>query len=172
MTDRIAIERIIRKTLETCLYSVSDDLLQQVPVEARAHPAYANGFPIWWPNLSFFDKKDQTKPPFYVRFSFHPAPPRIRTVGINPRSDLRGHAMIGCFVPEGDGEDAVDQLMNAVLAAYPLAGLNANRTPRGIFRREGFDTHIESVDPKPAFGSLGRYYRPVHINYSCRRVEP
>lgn len=163
MVDRINVERIVRKALETQLQLARPALLSQVPLEARNMPAYEDGFPIWWPNMTFYGHKDETKPPFYCRFSFHPAPPRTRTLGANPRTLMRGHCIIGCFVPEGEGEDAVDNLVNAVLAAYPV---------NGKFSREGFDTFIERVDPKPAFGSLGRYYRPVHVNWDCWRSEP
>lgn len=162
MVDRINVERVVRKALETQLQQARPALLSQVPVEARSEPAYADGFPIWWPNKTFFGKKDETKPPFYCRFSFHPSPPRARTLGANTRVLMRGHCIIGCFVPEGEGEDAVDNLVNAVLEAYPL---------RGKFSLEGFDTFVERVDPKPAFGSLGRYYRPVHVNWDCWRAE-
>lgn len=171
MVDRIVVERIVRKTLEIQLSNARADLLAAVPVEHRDQPVFADGFPIWWPNMTFHGQKDETRPPFYCRFSFHPSPPRTRSTGINPRIMLRGHCIVGCFVPQGMGEDPVDDLVNVVLAHYPLANEKPDGTTPGVLNLEGFATFIESVDPKPAFGAFGRYYRPVHINWHCWKVE-
>ena len=154
----------MRKALERALFNAVPDLHLAVPLEARGGEAYEGGkFPIWWPNLNFYDKKNESKPGHYCRFTNHPSPPRTRTLGTNPQTLMRGHCLIGCFVPEGDGEDSTDDLANVVLSAYPL---------HAVLSLEGFDTYIESVDPKPPFGSLGRYYKPIHINWSCWRTEP
>lgn len=163
----------MRKALEGRLYEAIPQLHAAIPLEVRGGAAYEGGkFPIWWPNLSFYDKKSESKPPHYCRFTNHPSPPRTRTLGPNPQTLMRGHCLIGCFVPEGDGEDSADDLANVVLAAYPISGVNPDGSPRDVISREGFDTFIESVDPKPPFGSLGRYYKPIHINWSCWRTEP
>lgn len=175
MTDRINAEKHVRRSVESALTSVIPDLRLEVPLSARGLVVegvaiygtdLAPAFPIWWPNLAFFANPDggqDAKPPYYIRVSHHPAPPRVRTVGQNPRVLLRGHSIIGCHIPEGAGEDLIDNLANAVLSAYPYGA---------VFTREGFDTHLDNVDPKPAFAALGRYYKPVHINWNCWRTTP
>lgn len=176
MTDRINAEKAVRKSIEAALTAVIPDLRLEIPPAMRdwgadaTPPVYgtdgAPRFPIWWPNQTFYANPaggQDTKPPFFIRVSHHPAQPRVRTIGENPRVLLRGHTIIGCHIPEGAGEDLIDNLANAAMSAYPYAA---------VFTREGFDTHVELVDPKPAFGALGRYYKPVHINWSCWRTTP
>ena len=165
MADRINAEKAVRKSIEAGVFSKIMRMRGVVPAQYLAEQGYEDAqgnptFPIWWPNKTFFGRENQAKPPFYVRVSHHPAPPRIRTVGANPRILLRGHSIVGCFVPEGVGQDLADNLSNAVMEAYPL---------EAVFSRDGFDTFLENVDPKPAFGSLGRWYLPVHINWNCWR---
>lgn len=176
MTDRINAEKHVRKSLETALKGVIADLRAEVPAEylnwgpnngADVYgTALAPKFPVWWPNQTFYATPaggGDAKPPFFIRVSHHPSPPRVRTIGPNPRVLLRGHSIIGCHIPEGAGEDLIDNLANAAMSAYPYAG---------VFTREGFETHLELIDPKPAHPALGRYYKPVHINWFCWRSTP
>lgn len=164
MTDRVNAEKAVRRALETV---IADAALQAamrelLPPTIKSTEPYSGGkFPIWWPNQKFYSGKDQTKPPAFIRVSHHPAPPRARTVGANPRVMMTGHSIIGLFIPEGEGEDLIDNLANLVLAAYPYAA---------SFVREGFDVRVVNPDPKGAFGSLGRWYKPIHINWDCWRA--
>lgn len=152
----------IRKALETRLHGAKAAMRATVPAPYASNPAYANNdFPIWWPNESFYDGENEAKPPLYVRFSLHPAPDRVKTIGPTPRIWMRGYAMIGCFVPEGIGQDVADNLANAVRAAYPYAQTAV---------RNGFEVHLGAGDTRSAFASLGRWYTPVHIDYDCWRA--
>lgn len=175
MTDRINAEKAVRRALEAALSSSRSSLRQQVPdryleLSYDGVPVYgtedAPDFPIWWPNVPFFvqeDGKPDIRPPMFIRVTHHPSPPRPRTIGPNPRILLRGHTMIGLYIPEGDGQDLIDNLANAAQSAYPYAA---------VFTRDGFEVHIELVDPKPAYSVSGRFYEPVHVNWSCWRTTP
>lgn len=160
---RVNIEKAVRKALERPLNAVQAQMLDTIPVSMRAgHAAYGPGkFPIWWPNMPFWQDAGQSRPPAYVRFSYHPLVPRVRTTGENPRIALRGHIIVGCFTPEGVSEDFVDNLANAAMSAYPYAA---------AFDAEGFEVRVNLVDPKAAFGALGRWYKPVHINWDVWRT--
>ena len=171
MTDRVNVEKAVRRSLEAALAAapIIADLRLQVPASVlTAFPedygtAMAPKFPIWWPNQPFYANPDggqDAKPPFYIRVSHHPATPRARTIGPNPRVLLRGHSILGCHIPLGMGEDLIDNLANAAQAAYPYAG---------VFVRDGFDTRIDGLDPKGAFSSDGRWFKPVHILWNCWR---
>lgn len=170
MNDRVNAEKHVRKALETALTGVIADLRAEVPAEALAWGGgnvYGTSedpkFPIWWPNQTFYSSPvggGDAKPPFFIRVSHHPSPPRPSTVGRNPRVLLRGHSIIGCHIPEAAGEDLIDNLANAVMFAYPYDG---------VFTREGFEVHMQNIDPKPAHPALGRYYKPIHINWFCWR---
>lgn len=167
MSDRVNAEKAVRKAIETALNGLQADLRMAVPVALRPGDTYGTDqapvFPIWWPNQPFYSEPEQSRPPFFLRFSHHPSPPRPRTMGPTPRVLLRGHSLIGCFVPEGAGEDLADNLANVVLSAYPYSA---------TFTRDGFEVYVDNPDPKPALGALGRWYKPVHINWSCWRTTP
>lgn len=170
--SRVNAEKAVRKSIEAQIYGARAALRAAIPVATRSTEPYLDPtiFPIWWPNKSFYQSTDQSLPPFFLRFSHHPAPPRVRTIGRDPRIQLRGHSLIGVHIPEAMGEDLADDLANIVQEFYPYptdAAPNA-----GVFSRDGFDTHLENVDPKPAFGALGRWYKPIHINWSCWRTTP
>ena len=116
MTDRVNVEKAVRRSLEAALAAapIIADLRLQVPASVlTAFPedygtAMAPKFPIWWPNQPFYANPDggqDAKPPFYIRVSHHPATPRARTIGPNPRVLLRGHSILGCHIPLGMGED-------------------------------------------------------------------
>lgn len=170
--SRTNAEKAVRKSIEAQLYAARETLKEAIPISFRSTAPYAAPeiFPIWWPNKSFYGSTDETKPPFYARFSHHPSQPQTWTLGLNPRMLVRGHSLIGLHIPEAMGEDLIDDLANIILEFYPHP-TDAN-PDAGVFSRDGFDTHLESVDPKPAFGSLGRWYKPIHINWSCWRTTP
>lgn len=172
MTDRINAEKAVRKAIETALTTVVDKLRAQVPEDALGWgngaygTAQAPKFPIWWPNQTFYASPaggGDAKPPYFIRVSHHPATPRPRTIGANPRVLIRGHSIIGCHIPEGAGQDLIDNLANAAMSAYPYGA---------VFTREGFEVHIENLDPKAALAALGRFYEPVHVNWYCWRTTP
>lgn len=152
----------IRKALQTALFGAKAAMRAIVPTEWLYGEPYDDGeFPIWWPNEAFYDGEGESLPPFYVRFSLHPAPDRVRTIGPTPRVWKRGYAMVTCYVPLGVGEDVADNLANAVAAAYPYATEVV---------RDGFEVHLAQATRQGAFAALGRWSTPVHIDYDCWRA--
>lgn len=70
---------------------------------------------IEWPSRTF----DRSAVERFFRFEIHYGRPRIRTMGQNPRIEAEGYAAIGCYVKQGIGVDALDDLTAILEPAFP-----------------------------------------------------
>jgi len=113
---------------------------------------------VRWPGYSL----PTPMPDEYVRFSFHPAPRRVVTMGPNGRIEGRGFAKIGVFTRLGESQDRNDTIAGIVAAAYPY---NLNLV------RDGIRVTITTTDHGQFVERDGWGYSPVDANWDVWRTN-
>jgi hypothetical protein len=113
---------------------------------------------IAWPGFAL--PKD--KPLEYVRFSFHPSPVAVRTMGPNGRREGSGFAKFGVFTRLGESQDRNDTIAGVVAQAFPY---NLNLV------REGIRVNIDTTDHTQFVMTDAWGYSPVDVNWNVWRTN-
>lgn len=112
---------------------------------------------IRWPGIPL----PKQAPNEYVRYSFHPAPVTVRTMGPNGRIEGRGFIKLGVFTRLGEPQDRNDTIAGVVARAFPY---NLNLV------REGIRVTITTADHLQFVEMDGWGYSPVDVNWDVWRT--
>ncbi|AKU43436.1 tail protein [Caulobacter phage Sansa] len=151
---------LVRKALEKRLKAQHAALLAVIPDDWKDELVGAgwpvDEFPIKWPNIAFNASKAIT----YLQFTFHPSSVKYPELGRRSRKESEGFALIGVRTPEGAGDDISGDLVKVIETAYPYAD---------DLEEGGLTVRIEGVEGRPGYGSDGKWYRPVNVNWLISR---